>query len=66
MMIKLTLEFRKKKRSLINKAVVSQKSSQNFADLENVVDLDNFDPLPEQKHSKFEYCNASKTFCVER
>ena len=66
MMIKLTLEFRKKKRSQIKKAVVSPKSSQNFSDLENAVDLDNFYPLPERKHSKFEYCNASKTFSVER
>lgn len=56
MMIKLTSEFRKKKRSQIKKDVVSRKSSQNFSDLEDVVDLDDFDPLPEQKHSKFEYC----------
>ena len=38
---------------------------QIFSDLENVLNLDNYDPLPAQEYSKFEYSNASKSFQVE-
>ena len=35
---------------------------QIFSDLENVLNLDNYNPLPAQEYSKFEYSNASKSF----
>ena len=38
---------------------------QNFSNLENIIDVDNFDPLPEQEYTEFEYSNASKSFRVQ-
>ena len=36
-----------------------------FSQLEIVLNLDNYDPLPAQECSKFEYLNASNSFQVE-
>ena len=36
-----------------------------FSDFEKVLNLDNYDPLPVQEYSKFEYSNFSKNFQVE-
>ena len=44
---------------------VAPMRKQNFANLENIIDADNFDPLPEQQYTEFEYSNASKSFCVQ-
>ena len=38
---------------------------QIFSDLEKVLNLDNYDPLPVQEYSKFECSNSSKSFQVE-
>ena len=38
---------------------------QIFSDLEKVLNLDNYDPVPVQEYSKFEYSNSSKCFQVE-
>ena len=44
---------------------VAPMHKQNFANLESIIDVDNFDPLPEQEYTEFEYSNASKSFCVQ-
>ena len=38
---------------------------QIFSNLEKVLNLDNYNPLPVQEYSKFEYSNSSKSFPVE-
>ena len=38
---------------------------QIFSDLEKVLNLDNYDPLPVQEYSKFDYSNSSKRFQEE-
>ena len=38
---------------------------QIFSDLEKVLNLDNYDPLPVQEYSKFECSNSSISFQVE-
>ena len=38
---------------------------QIFSDLEKALNLDNYDPLPVQEYSKFDYSNSSKRFQEE-
>ena len=38
---------------------------QIFFKLVKVLNLDNYDPLPVQEYSKFEYSNSSRSFQVE-